>query len=189
MENRLGRRALLRASLGGGLVVAAAAAAAPSMSWAAPSANVARSLSLLNLHTGETFTDVYFENGGYVSGAVNAASRVLRDWRNNEVHAIEPKLFDTLFALQSRLEVNRPFQVISGYRSPQTNAKLHARSNGVATRSLHMLGQAIDVRVSGVELQHLHKAALNLGAGGVGYYPQSNFVHVDVGRKRQWAGA
>ena len=81
---------------------------------------------------------------------------------------------------------NAPFQVISGYRSPQTNAKLAAASRGVANRSLHMDGMAIDIRMPGVDLQHLHKAAKALGAGGIGYYAQSNFVHVDVGRVRSW---
>jgi len=185
MLDVLGRRTLLRGAFAGGI----AAIAAPAFAWAAEPLSAVRGLKLQNLHTGETFKDVYYENGAYVSDALSEAARVLRDWRTGEVHRIEPGLFDTLNALHNRLGVQEPFQVISGYRSPATNAALHERSSGVATRSLHMLGQAIDVRIDGVELRNLQKAALSLGAGGVGYYPQSDFVHVDVGRVRQWTGA
>jgi uncharacterized protein YcbK (DUF882 family) len=98
-------------------------------------------------------------------------------------------LFDLLHQLSGRLETSGPFQIISGYRSPATNAALHARSSGVAKHSLHMEGMATDIRVPGVELGRLRAAALDIGRGGVGYYPQSNFVHVDTGRVRRWTGA
>jgi uncharacterized protein YcbK (DUF882 family) len=185
MLDVLERRTLLRAAIAGGI----AAVAAPAFAWATEPRSAVRRLALQNLHTGETFKNVYYENGAYVPDALSEASRVLRDWRTGEIHRIEPGLLDTLDALQNRLEAQQPFQVISGYRSPRTNAALHVRSSGVATGSLHMVGQAVDIRIAGVELRNLHKAALSLSAGGVGYYPQSDFVHVDIGRRRQWTGA
>ena len=159
----------------------------PINSAALPLADI-RKASLHNLHTGETLDAVYWENGKYVPGALAEAMRVMRDWRNGDEHAMDPRLFDVLHGIQSRLEVKTPFQLISGYRSPQTNAMLHAESGQVASRSQHVLGRASDIRVEGVELANLHKAALSLKAGGVGFYPVSNFVHVDVGPVRQWSG-
>jgi uncharacterized protein YcbK (DUF882 family) len=152
-------------------------------------ASDARGLFLHNLHTGETLKTVYWERGAYVDGALGEARRLLRDWRNDQQHAMDPELFDLFHDLRARLDVDRPFQIISGYRSPVTNAALHARSSGVATHSLHMSGKATDLRVEGVELRHLRSAALDLKRGGVGFYPVSNFVHVDTGRVRQWSGA
>jgi uncharacterized protein YcbK (DUF882 family) len=152
-------------------------------------AYVVRRAFLHNLHTGEQLDAVYWENGSYVPDALAKAMRVMRDWRNGQEHVMDPRLFDVLHAIQGRLEVNRPFQLISGYRSPATNAMLHAESGQVASHSQHLLGKASDIRVEGVELAHLHAAALSLQAGGVGYYPVSNFVHVDVGRVRTWSGA
>jgi uncharacterized protein YcbK (DUF882 family) len=149
----------------------------------------ARRLFLHNLHTGDTVDAVYWEGGRYVEEALDRARFALRDWRNGQQHAMDEGLFDILHELSGRLETNRPFQIISGYRSPQTNAALHARSHGVAEHSLHMKGMAADIRVEGVQLAHLRAAARDLGRGGVGFYPQSNFVHVDTGRVRQWAGA
>jgi uncharacterized protein YcbK (DUF882 family) len=145
-----------------------------------------RSLTLLNLHTGERLKADYWVDGAYVPDALTSVNRVLRDHRNGEVHAIEPKLLDLVATLQRTLESNAEVQVISGYRSPASNAAMHARSSGVATRSLHMEGKAIDLRLADVPLPTLHKAALALKAGGVGYYPGPDFVHVDVGRVRRW---
>lgn len=141
-----------------------------------------------NLHTGDKLDTVYFENGAYVPDAMSEAMRVLRDWRNGQEHFMDPRLFDALHGIHDRLQASAPFQILSGYRSPATNAMLHAHSEEVAQHSQHMLGKASDIRVEGVELANLHKAALSLGAGGVGYYPVSNFVHVDVARVRQWTG-
>jgi uncharacterized protein YcbK (DUF882 family) len=148
-----------------------------------------KQLFLHNLHTGDTIKTVYWENGAYVEGALDEARRALRDWRNGEQHHMDPQLFDVLHDLRERLEVDRPFQIICGYRSPATNAMLHSRSSQVAKHSLHMDGMATDLRIEGVELAHLRKAAVSLGRGGVGYYPVSDFVHVDTGRVRQWSGA
>jgi uncharacterized protein YcbK (DUF882 family) len=145
-----------------------------------------RSLSLLNLHTGERLKATYFEGGEYVPDALQALNHVLRDFRTGETHAIAPGLFDLVTALQGRLETRETVHVISGYRSPHTNAMLHSRSEGVATHSLHMVGEAMDIRIPGVQLAHLRDAALGMQRGGVGYYPASDFVHVDVGRVRRW---
>ena len=148
----------------------------------------ARRLAFDNLHTGERLDVAYWENGAYLPDALEAVNHVLRDHRNNEVHVIEPRLLDLLTALSHRLEAGPNFEVISGYRSPQTNAMLHAQSSEVARGSLHMQGEAIDIRMHGLNLAYLHNAALDLDMGGVGYYPESDFVHVDVGRVRRWGG-
>jgi uncharacterized protein YcbK (DUF882 family) len=176
------RRGLL---LGGG--TAAAALAAPAVLRAQSLPGVKRAV-LYNLHTGDSFNAVYWADGAYVPGALTEAMRVMRDWRNGEEHPMDPRLFDALHAINARLETSQPFQLISGYRSPSTNAMLHARSSGVAEHSQHVEGKASDVRVEGVDLRNLRKAALDVGAGGVGYYPVSDFVHVDVARVRQWTG-
>jgi len=152
-----------------------------------PTADVRRAF-VHNLHTGETLNAVYWESGRYVPDALAEAKRVMRDWRNGQEHAMDPRLFDLLHAIQSRLEVNRPMQLVSGYRSPATNRMLCAESGEVAAHSQHLLGKASDIRIEGVGLATLHRAALSLRAGGVGFYPQSDFVHVDVGPVRQWAG-
>jgi uncharacterized protein YcbK (DUF882 family) len=145
-----------------------------------------RVLAFRHLHTGEALTVEYAVGPAYVPGALTAVNRLLRDFRTGDVHPIDPALLDLLHRLSANLETRRPFDVISGYRSPVTNAALRRRSEGVAGRSLHMVGQAIDIRLAGVPLQSLQAAALALAAGGVGYYPVSNFVHVDTGRIRRW---
>jgi uncharacterized protein YcbK (DUF882 family) len=145
-----------------------------------------RSLSLLNLHTGERLKATYFEGGQYVSDTLAAVNQVLRDFRTGDVHPIAPGLLDLVNALQARLDTTETVHVISGYRSPHTNEMLHERSSGVASHSLHMVGEAMDIRIPGVQLTHLRDAALGLRRGGVGYYAASDFVHVDVGRVRRW---
>lgn len=173
----IGRRRLLAGALG---------LAAPALIAGGASASAPRRLSLLNLHTGERLAATYFEAGRYLPDALAAIDHVLRDHRTGAVHPMSPDLLDLVAALSDRLSGAGTVQVISGYRSPASNAALHARSSGVATRSLHMQGMAMDIRVPGVELGQVRKAALAMGRGGVGYYPESDFVHVDVGRVRQW---
>ena len=173
-------------------IVAAPILAAPVRGWcAALDAPVAadcgpRKIAVHNLHTGESLDEVFWEGGRYVDDALSAVNHVLRDFRTGEVHAIDPRLLDLLDTLAKKTEAATPFQVVSGYRSPRTNARLHRESHGVAEHSLHMKGMAIDIRLAGVDLSRLHQAALSLGAGGVGYYPASDFVHVDVGPVRSW---
>lgn len=145
-----------------------------------------RKLSLHNLHTGEQVTASFWEEGQYLKEGLNTFNHVMRDFRANEEHDIDPKLFDQLFLLQHRLGKPGEIQIISGYRSPTTNAMLRRTSSGVAKKSYHMKGQAIDLRMPGVPLSHVRKAALDLKVGGVGYYPSSNFIHLDTGPARSW---
>jgi uncharacterized protein YcbK (DUF882 family) len=175
------RRDLFKLAAGAGL----SALAGPALAVGNPPA---RSISLLNLHTGERLNAAYWEGGAYVPDALSALNHVLRDFRTGDVHPMAPGLFDLLSDLGGALEVNETIQVISGYRSPATNALLRSHSDGVAAHSLHMDGLAMDIRLPGVPLERLRDAALALRRGGVGYYPDaaSNFVHVDVGRVRRW---
>jgi uncharacterized protein YcbK (DUF882 family) len=182
------RRALLK--LGMGAAVGAGFAGMSALGWAEPlpSAEM-RSVSLKNLHTGESMEGVYWEKGEYIPDVLAAVNVHLRDYRTGDVHPIDPRLLDLLDAVSARTETRSPFQVISGYRSPKTNAMLHERSAEVAKKSLHVQGMAIDIRLADVALDHLHAAALSLGGGGVGYYPESDFVHIDVGPVRTWSGS
>ncbi len=145
-----------------------------------------RRLAFLNTHTGERLEACYCRAGRYDPRALRDINHLLRDHRTGEVGAVAPGLLDLLHRLGRRFETPRPFHVISGYRSPETNAALHRRNSGVASQSLHMVGQAIDIRVPGVRTGELKTLALALAGGGVGYYPQSDFVHVDIGRVRFW---
>lgn len=143
-------------------------------------------MSFVHTHTGERLSTVYFEGGQYVSSELNLISRLLRDFRTGDVHPIEPGVLDILADLRALTGRDEAFEVISGYRSPKTNADLHRRSNGVAEHSLHMEGRAIDVRLPGVPTDKLHQLALGMNRGGVGFYPSSDFVHLDNGRVRHW---
>lgn len=142
-----------------------------------------------NLHTGETLETCYFNGQRYVRSELQRLNHICRDFRQNEVHPMDKKLFDQITRIQAALGTDAEVQIISGYRSPTTNAMLRNKSSGVAKKSFHMLGQAIDFRLEGVSLKQLHEAALSLKAGGVGYYPKSQFVHIDTGPVRQWQGA
>jgi uncharacterized protein YcbK (DUF882 family) len=171
--------------------VAAGAAAFPRKGFAESIQPVSvRRIAFHNLHTDEKLDAVYWEKGNYVPDAMQAINKVLRDFRTGDVHTMDPRLMDLLAALSSTVGTTQPFQVISGYRSPLTNAMLQNANehSGVANKSLHMQGMASDIRLPDVQLGHLHNAALALSGGGVGYYPKSDFVHVDVGRVRRWNG-
>jgi uncharacterized protein YcbK (DUF882 family) len=154
--------------------------------WATSLGNSRRYLSFTSLHTGEKLTALYYAKGNYLDDALGDINKILRDFRTGEVMAIDLRLLDLLYALQLTLRTRAPFEVISGYRSPVTNAMLAAASDGVAKKSLHMQGMAIDVRLGDQRLSTLRDAALRLQGGGVGYYPGPEFVHVDVGRVRSW---
>lgn len=145
-----------------------------------------RSLAFHHLHTGEKITRTYWADGAFVREGLTAINHLLRDHRTDEVYPIDPDLLHLLHALRCTVDSRKPFDVISGYRSPKTNAMLRKQSSGVARRSLHMQGKAIDIRLPGCDLSRLRKAALSLRAGGVGYYARSNFIHVDTGRFRTW---
>ena len=148
-----------------------------------------RTLSFYNLHTGETLKTAYWVEGEYIPESLSDIDHLLRDFRNDEIKPINLGLLNLLHDITQRLGTSKPIQLISGYRSPSTNAKLHDSSSGVAKHSLHMDGMAADIRIPGHDLTELHKVAVAMRGGGVGYYPQSDFVHVDVGRLRYWTGA
>lgn len=155
--------------------------------WARAAASEPRVLSFNHLHTGERLRNVeYFSSGGYLPDALTEINQLLRDFRTGDVAQMDPALLDVLHGLQQRTGSTQAFQIISAYRSPRTNDMLHQRSKGVASGSLHLKGQAIDIRLGDVALPQLHQAALSMKAGGVGYYQASNFLHVDTGRVRQW---
>lgn len=172
-----------RSFLGGLASLPALAVLAP---LRALSANEERLLSFVHTHTSERLVLPYFARGSYLTDSLSRMDQFLRDHRTGEVHAIDPALFDLLHDLRSATNAKAPFQVISCYRSPATNRKLRSADRGVAKGSLHLEGRAIDVRVSDVSTAVLREAAKELGRGGVGYYRESDFVHVDTGRVRFW---
>lgn len=165
-------------------VVSMAAAAASCSSLAQASAP--RALRFAHLHTGERLTVEYFSAGAYLPDGLSEVNRLLRDFRTGDVGVIDTALLDLLHDLTTLTGSRRPLEVISAYRTPATNEALRRRSSGVASGSLHLKGQAIDIRLADVHLAQLRDAALSLQRGGVGYYPGSNFVHVDTGRVRAW---
>jgi uncharacterized protein YcbK (DUF882 family) len=188
-DSRIGRRHFLRvgaaAASGAALFDPISALASYRYGNLDPTAPV-RSVSLFNLNTEERLQIDYWRQGLYVNDALMAINHFLRDHRDGSVHVIDPRLVDVLYALFRLTGGSAAIDVVCGYRSPRTNAWLHASRGGVASHSLHMQGKAVDIRVPGCGLSALHEAALVLRAGGVGYYPQSNFVHVDTGPVRTW---
>lgn len=178
------RRRLL-VCLCAGLPAAAILRAAPA---AAAAAAEMRRLHLINTHTGEELDARYFEDGVYCAKAMGTLDWLLRDHRNGAIFPIEPRLFDLLHALALAAGREPSYEVISGYRSPATNAMLVATTGGVSWHSLHMEGRAIDVRLVGVPTADLRDLALAQCVGGVGYYRVSDFVHLDTGRVRSWSG-
>jgi uncharacterized protein YcbK (DUF882 family) len=145
-----------------------------------------RSLAMYNPHTNESLNLVYCENDQYVPGALHEINFFFRDFRANLVKAIDPRLLDLLHTIHQESDDSKPFNLVSGYRSPQTNAMLAAQREGVARHSMHIQGKAADINLPGRHLSLLQRIALALRFGGVGYYPQSGFVHVDTGRIRRW---
>ncbi|AEF98672.1 YcbK family protein [Methylomonas methanica] len=145
-----------------------------------------RSLAFQNPHTGDKLSLIYFEKGRYLTDALAEINFLLRDYRTGDVHAIDPHLLDQLYDLKQMLGLTQPFGVISGYRSPLTNARLHAEQAGVANNSFHIHGRAVDIRLERFDLRRIHNAAIAMHRGGVGYYPESNFIHLDTGTFRTW---
>ncbi|HKJ95710.1 MAG TPA: DUF882 domain-containing protein [Gammaproteobacteria bacterium] len=153
---------------------------------AAPRRQAARRLAFHNLHTGEELETTYWRNGYYVPAAIRRINWILRDFRVGRAISMDMRLLDLLHRLDGELDARGRFQIISGYRSPQTNRMLRVRSGGVAKHSLHIVGRAVDIRLPDYGLADLRDAAMALRMGGVGYYPRSAFVHVDTGRVRHW---
>ena len=149
---------------------------------------VERKLHLLNTHTGEELDARYFVDGHYDPQQLGALDWLLRDYRSSEVLAMDSRLFDLLYELAQAAGLEPRYEIVSGYRSPATNAMLVATTDGVSSHSLHMEGRAIDVRLAGLPVIALRDLALAKQAGGVGYYPVSDFVHLDTGRVRSWSG-
>ncbi len=145
-----------------------------------------RSLSFYNTHTDEKCEVCYFDEVGYRPEALNRINHILRDHRTDTIKEIDPNLLDLLFTLKCRISPRDPFHVISGYRSPQTNERLRRHSSGVAQKSFHTKGQAIDIRLPGYNTAQLRNLCVKMNAGGVGYYSQSDFVHIDIGPVRTW---
>lgn len=145
-----------------------------------------RTLQFFNTHTREQIEVNYYKDGRYDRDAVASVNTILRDHRTGEVHPIDLRLLDLLHAIRTKVGQESCLHVISGYRSPATNAQLRHRSRGVARKSLHMLGQAADIRIPGTSTGMIRKIALGMRRGGVGYYPKSDFVHVDIGPVRSW---
>jgi uncharacterized protein YcbK (DUF882 family) len=149
---------------------------------------VSRSIQLRNIHTDEVLHTTFQDANGFLPEALKKLQHLLRDYRTGEEHEIDCGLYVQLCDLAQTAGREPRYEVISGYRSPATNSMLHATGHGVAEHSLHMQGHAIDVRLRGYDLASLHELALAAGRGGVGYYPQSNFIHLDTGRVRRWTG-
>ena len=182
MQPDLQRRRLLQtgaATLFGGLSVIATPVYAKSKS---PD----RTLTFHSLHTEEKLTSTYWSAGRYLADGLSEIQHILRDWRTNVVHRIDPALLDLLFDLRHSMNSHAPLEIISGYRSPKNNHMLRKTTSGVAKKSLHMRGMAVDIRLPGRQISSLRDAALRLKRGGVGYYPKSDFIHVDTGRVRRW---
>ena len=145
-----------------------------------------KSLSFEHTHTGDKLKLTYFEQGRYIKGALQEINYLLRDYHNDDIHPIDTALLDQLFDLKQKLGVTKPFHIVSGYRSPLTNAQLRKHSSGVAEHSFHMQGRAIDIQIEGVEAKTIQNAAIAMARGGVGYYPRNSFVHIDTGEIRSW---
>lgn len=185
----LDRRTLLKTGLltmGTGLVSALATPAFASMKM--PSTSGAYKVAFRNGHTGESFDGVYRVGNKYLPDAFDQINHVLRDFRTGEEFPIDPRSIDIIYMLHNKMGGHQSFEVLSGYRSPQTNSMLREASarSGVARNSLHMVGQAIDLRMPGYSTHHIRDMAIDLRAGGVGYYPSSDFVHIDSGKVRHW---
>lgn len=145
-----------------------------------------KTLKLYNIHTGESVKSTFWAEGRYIEDEVQQLDLLLRDHRANEVLAMQRKLYHHLHKLQTMLDPKKGVYIISGYRSPATNLHLQRNGSGVAKKSLHMQGRAIDIRMPGVATRDIQRAALSMRSGGVGYYSKSGFVHLDTGRVRQW---
>ena len=180
-DHTLSRRLFLGAGLG-----AAATLPLASPLEAAVRAMPERALHLYNIHTGEWLKTVYWADGRYIARSLSQINALLRDHRSGDAHPMDPRLLDLMAATHRRLGTKGAIHIISGYRSPATNAMLAAATDGVANGSLHMSGKAVDIRVPGTTTRTVGRAAKSLKGGGVGTYPGSKFVHLDTGRIRYW---
>ncbi len=158
----------------------------PSKSSYAASNHASWRVAFRHNHTGDSFSGVYRVGDKYLPEAFERLNYVLRDFRTGEVFPMDPRIVDVISIIQRKTGSNEPLEVLSGYRSPKTNAMLRNASTGVARNSFHMYGQAMDMRMPGYSTRKLRNVAVNLKVGGVGYYTKSNFVHIDTGKVRSW---
>ncbi len=147
-----------------------------------------RELHLYNLHTHEDLKVIYWKKGEYIPKALAEIDHIFRDIRTGKVKGIKKELLDLLFNLRKQINVDKPFHIISGYRSPDSNAILRRQNKLVARNSLHMYGKAVDIRVPGFSLRTLRRETMKLEKGGVGYYPRTRAIHIDTGEVRYWRG-
>lgn len=179
------RRAILR------VFAATTVAAAPVMANATGllrGAGDIRRLRMYNGRAGESLDMIYWIEGEYIRPALEEVNYFFRDWRDNSVHAIDQRTIDILTASHRLMETDEPYTLLSGYRSPATNAMLRSRSSGVARNSRHLVGEAADVQLQSRSVGQMYQAARACNAGGVGRYSRSNFVHMDCGPVRTWGG-
>jgi uncharacterized protein YcbK (DUF882 family) len=184
-KKTVNRRDLLK-GIGAACAVAAVPTVANARSLVMPDNVGAYELSFRNQHTNESFSGIYRVGDRYLPSAFKEINYILRDFRMDEVFPVDPRVVDIMFMMKHKIGTTTPFEILSGYRCPKTNAMLSRRGSGVARNSLHMTGQAIDLRLPGWKTSYLKKIARNLRSGGVGYYPKSNFVHIDTGKVRSW---
>jgi uncharacterized protein YcbK (DUF882 family) len=188
MKSRWSRRRLVKTALAGGAGLTLAGLARPQGSVPASPAEPEFTLELYNTHTRETVKVVFKRGEKYDDAALAKLDHVLRDHRNGEQRSMDPRLFDQLAALAAAAGREPSYEIISGYRSPESNAKMATPGSGVAKKSLHMEGRAMDVRLKGCSTADLRDLAIKAEKGGVGYYQRSDFVHLDTGRFRTWIG-
>ena len=181
---KLSRRNFLKKST----LLAGSALALPQALFSNTHSGVQKALTLYNIHSHETFYAPFFEKNYYKLSGLFEINRAFVDYRTKEMIQVDVKLVNLLYDIRVRLGLDKQFNILSGYRSPKTNAWLRRRNKGVAKNSFHMYGQAVDLNVPGVSLKKLRNVAISLKQGGVGYYPKSGFVHVDVGPVRTWRG-
>jgi uncharacterized protein YcbK (DUF882 family) len=182
-DKKVNRRDLLKA---GGVAAAAILFPEHALALGRGLFPVEKKLSLYNIHTGESLDKVYYSRGESLLDSLSEINNIMRDHRSGDIKTIDTELLDTLYLLSQRMKTQNAFHIISAYRSPETNNMLRKSSSGVAKKSMHMYGKAVDVRLPGSNLEELRDAALRLKRGGVGYYPGSDFVHLDVGPYRYW---
>ncbi|MBX2834638.1 MAG: DUF882 domain-containing protein [Micavibrio sp.] len=184
-RSTLERRDILKFGLAG-FVATAVPTIITTPAQASSSKNSTWRTSFRNEHTGESFSGVYRVGNKYLPDAFERISYVCRDFRTGEVFPMDPRVIDILTVIQQKMGQRGPVSILSGYRSPKTNSSLRKASSGVAKNSFHMYGQALDIRMHGYKTSGIRNIAVGLKAGGVGYYPKSNFVHVDTGKFRTW---
>jgi uncharacterized protein YcbK (DUF882 family) len=181
--NRYHRRDVLKI---GAAVLVGSLLPFPALAALSDGLQAPRRLAFYNIHTAESVDVCYYREGAYLPEALDKINYVLRDFRRDAIKPIDPNLLDVVHAVKCRIGRDQPFHLISGYRTPRTNEMLRRTTTGVARHSFHTMGRAIDIRLPGYCTRRLRQACVKMQSGGVGYYPKSDFVHVDTGSVRTW---